>query len=943
MKPQLSNEQLGNISSWAYTFECACGWGAFMLPGTIFLPKAGPLGTLIGIILATIFVMFIGISLSYTARKFPSVSGAHVYVGKVLGMDYGFLAAWAMLLAYLSIIWANATAIILLIRFTLGDVLWWGFHYQIAGYDVYCGEILITMAVIVLFGLLAIYGRKLMRFLHAYFAFMHIAIVGIIFISIVIFGNHTQSGTFQFASIDIPNSIEVFNVAMLAPWMFVGFEAVSYMIGSGHRTVKHIDPILKISIATIGITYLLLALIPVFALPDGYISWHSYISGSSKLEGLMGAPVFYSVYYALGQYGLIVLCISILCAIFTSIFGLYRASARLLVRMSKEELMPQFLGRLGKNDEPTMAIFMVMILSAIIPFFGRTAIGWIVDVTTISATIVYVYITIACFKLAANDKKSHPVVKSVSAIGMIVAILSFLFLLIPNIFSQNTLATESYFILAIWSIIGLIYYWYVYRHDTNHLYGNSTSMWMVMIFLIFFSTIMWVKQRGVNISTIFDAWQKGIFSSFITSTTAILMIVVIVVLILMFSIFSTTLKRQKEMDTKAIEAQARNDAKTAFLFNMSHDIRTPMNAILGFTDLAMATGDDKEKVSEYLRKIKSSGNHLLSLINDVLEMSRIESGKIMLSSEPVNLLELFGNLDSIMHGQAQAKSQTLRVSTKDLRHPYVYTDRLRLNQVLLNLSSNAVKYTEEGGHIDISITEIGEDYDKVSYKISVKDDGMGMTQEFADKVFEAFERDHTAESKGIQGTGLGMAITKRIVDMMDGDIDVITKPGVGSEFIVKVTLPLASENDFEIEATISAQEASFRGKRVLLTDDMEINRELACAILEMIDIEVEQACDGNEAVEKVLNNPAGYYDAILMDIKMPKMNGYEASRTIRALNDPIKANIPIIAMTANAFAEDVKNALNSGMNAHIAKPIDQDKLVYELSVAFNQNEETDNE
>lgn len=933
MKKQELNSRIGSLSAWAYGFGCAVGWGAFMMPSNIFLPEAGPLGSLIGIVIAAFAIFLIAKGTSYMAGKFPKEAGIHVYIANILGADHGFLSAWATLLAYLSILWANSTAIILLIRAIWGDVLQFGFHYTIADYDVYFGEILLTIVLIVFFGLLAIFGKVLVRVFHIILAFVHIVLIAAIFIGIFIGGQHSL--TFGFADVDLPKGVQVFNIVMLAPWMFVGFEAFAYMFNSGGRKAKDANKITIISIVTAAIAYILPMLIPVFAMPEGYTTWEAYVAASSQAEGLFSLPVFYSTYYVLGDVGLYILVACIFCAISTSIFGLFRATARLLVSMSEEELMPKFVGRLYKNGEPYVGIIIIMFISAIVPFFGRTAVGWIVDITTITATIVYIYSMVGCLKLTRQDPESKTGIKIVAFAGMAMAAISFLFLLIPNILSENKVATESYFILAVWSLLGLLYYLYVYRHDTEGIYGKSTVMWMLLAFLIFFSSTMWIRQRSVDYVTSLERWQKDSLSSFMGENAIIEMVVVAIVLFTLFSLFALLLKRQRDSDKKAIEFESRSEAKTAFLFNMSHDIRTPMNAILGFTDLALIDTSNEEKVNDYLHKIKNSGNHLLSLINDILEMSRIESGKIDNNPSPGDLKEIFSNIYSIMKGQADAKGHTFTIDTSSINNQYVYVDRLRLNQILLNLISNSIKYTPEGGDVSVVVQELKGTGDKVRYRIIVKDNGFGMSKEFVEKIFDDFEREEKEETLGIQGTGLGMAITKNIVELLDGTIRVDSEENVGTEIEVVLGFDKANEEEiYKLTHKSDVTEADFKGKRVLLADDMEINREIAVAILELYEFEVVEAVDGQDALSKVVSHPPGYFDLVFLDIQMPRLNGYETAMAIRNISDKNKASVPIIAMTANAFESDIKDAKNAGMNGHVAKPIDQAKLVEEIKKAL---------
>ncbi len=531
---------------------------------------------------------------------------------------------------------------------------------------------------------------------------------------------------------------------------------------------------------------------------------------------------------------------------------------------------------------------------------------------------------------------------------------------------------------------------------------------------------------------------------------------------------SVDVEMREEMEKKSLledalmQANRASKAKSVFLSNMSHDIRTPMNAIVGFTALAITHIEHKERVEEYLKKIMTSGNHLLSLINDVLDMSRIESGKMHLDEKECSLPEILHGLKNILQADVHAKQLELYIDTVDVFDEEIYCDKLRLNQVLLNLLSNAVKYTGAGGIISLRITEKpGAPAGSANYEFNIKDTGIGMSQEFVDHIFEPFERERNSTISGIQGTGLGMAITRNIVDMMNGSIVVKSEQNVGTEVTVSFTFRLHSgekipqdipqlkgcralvvDDDFNscdsvsymlgqigmrAEWTLSGKEAvlrtrqavmrddiysvyiidwllpdmngievtrrirkemgegvpiiiltaydwtdiedeareagvtafcskpmflselrsclhsivnaeeeerkgglleqkSFRAGRILLAEDNELNQEIAEAILEEAGFTLEVAKDGQEAVDMLKDSEPGYYQLVLMDVQMPVMDGYEATRTIRKLEDQRLASIPIIAMTANAFEEDRQEALKSGMNGHIAKPIDMEAL-----------------
>ena len=376
-------------------------------------------------------------------------------------------------------------------------------------------------------------------------------------------------------------------------------------------------------------------------------------------------------------------------------------------------------------------------------------------------------------------------------------------------------------------------------------------------------------------------------------------------------------------------AQAANKSKTSFLFNMSHDIRTPMNAIIGFANLAQNAKCSTEQMHSYLSKILVASQHLLSLINDILEMSRIESGKITLEPAPTSWSEMLQELQTIMQEQIESKKQSFTISIAPLTHDYVMIDKLRMEQVLVNLVSNASKYTPEHGSIRVELAHYpAAKPNQALYKISVIDNGMGMSEDFVKKIFSPFERANNSTVSKIQGTGLGMSITKSIVDFANGTIDVKSKLGEGTEIIVAVTLRLctdaetAARNAKQLDKQqAQAEQPDFKGKRLLVVEDNKLNREITVTILEQTGIITEQAEDGSVAVKMVQEAEPGYYDLILMDIQMPIMDGYEATKQIRALPDKRLAQLPIIAVSANAFEEDKKASLAAGMDGHIAKPI----------------------
>ena len=387
----------------------------------------------------------------------------------------------------------------------------------------------------------------------------------------------------------------------------------------------------------------------------------------------------------------------------------------------------------------------------------------------------------------------------------------------------------------------------------------------------------------------------------------------------------------RELEQSAAEARAANEAKTRFLFNMSHDIRTPMNAIIGFSNLLEQHLDDREKVADYIEKIKSSSSFLLSLINHVLEMARIESGKTVLSRNISSADQLVESLNAVFEPVIQKKHLQYHC-TCDVAHKYVICDETKVREIFLNLVSNAVKYTPDGGSVSVEIQELSVEQDKfVHYQIVVADTGIGMSETYLPHIFEEFTREHTSTESKVVGAGLGLPIVKALVELMHGTISVESEAGKGTKFTVMLTFEIATKEQIceSKEKETKKLSENLRGKRILLTEDNALNAEIAMTILQEAGFAVELAKNGAECIRMLEAQPVGYYDLILMDIQMPQMNGYEATEQIRKRTDG-RENIPIVAMTANAFEEDRKKAFAVGMNGHIAKPIEIPALFAEL-------------
>ena len=395
-------------------------------------------------------------------------------------------------------------------------------------------------------------------------------------------------------------------------------------------------------------------------------------------------------------------------------------------------------------------------------------------------------------------------------------------------------------------------------------------------------------------------------------------------------------EQEREQTQKALEAsqeaaEAANKAKTDFLFHMSHDIRTPMNAIIGYSNLMEKHFDETEKCQDYLDKIKKSSAFLLSLVNNVLEMARIESGKIVLNETVCKVSDIMDQILTVYTKLMEQKEITFTTEAA-IHTEYYYGDVVKLSEIFLNIVSNAYKYTEKGGKISMTVKELqGKETGEILLQTVVADTGIGMSEEFLPKIFDEFSREYTVTENKIEGTGLGMPIVKKLVDFMNGTIEVESELGKGTRFTVTIPHKIAKEAKEKKDNTALPEPKQFIGKRILLVEDNELNMEIATEVLREFGFLVEHAGDGLICIDMLSKADSGYYDLILMDVQMPNLDGYSATKRIRCMKDKEKAKIPIIAMTANAFEEDRKNALASGMDGHLAKPIEVTKLIETLA------------
>ena len=1368
------------LGMWAFSIGTSIGWGSFIVTCNTYLQKSGLLGTVFGLLLGMAIILVITWNLQYMIQASPDAGGIYTFEKHVGGKDLGFLAFWFVLLTYLAILWANITSVPLFARFFLGRMFQFGFQYTIFGYHVWFGEALLSICAVVLIGLLCAFSSRLPNRIMIIAALVFAA--GFTVCAVIAIVRHENAFSYTPLYMEGSNAfVQIVRIAAISPWAFIGFENISHFSEEYAFPVKKVRGILISSVLVTTLLYIFVSLLSVSAYPPEYESWLAYIRDMGNLEGIRAVPAFYAADHYLGQAGVTVLILALFGVILTSLIGNMLALSRLLYAAGREKEAPRPLAGLNRHGIPDKAILAIVVISVFIPFLGRTAIGWIVDVTTLGATIIYGLISIAVYFHARNTEHSRE--KYTGLAGLILMSVFLVLLLIPGLLPFQAMETESYILFIVWSVLGLVYFRWLVRRDREREYKQRLVVWIFLLVLVLFASMMWVSretEKAANsaVQEIFEyhethpaddsdpavreeriAYLRKQAESISSANTMYMVVslgLFLLVTLMMLNNYRDTQKlgeqlseAEKEADDarkiaqmkktitslldnmpgmtfakdantgvylwcnqafadyahketpegvagltdaeifdaetaehfvrddqmalsmdhpfifyedvpdaagnlrqlqttklKYIDADERlcllgicrdmtdmvriqhdtamttedyenarsagimythiaqtlardymdmfyvnldteefieyrrgnesselsamrrgwhffsdctvelaeqvyeddreafrnamdrrtlmqalnrkdtfmmtyrqtgessptyvsmkisrmeddehfiivgitnvdaemreamaksealaaaltsaeeaNKAKTSFLSSMSHEIRTPMNAIIGLDTLALRDDSLNGQTRDYLEKIGSSARHLLSLINDILDMSRIESGRLVLRREAFSLSTMLEQINTMVVSQCNDKGLAYECHILGEVDDDYIGDDMKLKEVLINILSNAIKFTDAPGSITLTVERTAKFENQSTLRFCIRDTGIGMDQEFIPKIFDTFSQEDNSRTTKYGSTGLGMAITKRIVEMMNGSISVESEKDIGTEFAVSVTMrncdqkhvnqegvidpqsmyvlvvdddKIAAEHarmvldevgiradictsgeealrmmelqhtknkpynlvlmdwnmpgmsgleasseirrQYDRESTVvvltaynwddiqeeahrvgvdsflakplfaanvieeferiarrnnmklfqKKKRADLSGCRILLAEDMEINAEILIDILEMENIDADYAQNGAIAVEKFADSAPGTYAAILMDVRMPEMDGLEAASTIRAMTREDARRVPIIALTANAFDEDVQRSLQAGMNAHLSKPVEADQLIRTL-------------
>ena len=925
-----SMRHLSMLGAWALAFGCAVGSDAFVMPWIDFLPKAGPLGTVIGILIGGLVMTVVAWNFHYMINRQPGPGGSYTYAAKAFGNDHGYLCGVFLGFAYLAIICLDVTALVVVARYTLGDVFSFGFRYTIQKNDIYLGDILLSVSTIAVATAICC-RRRLSGVVQTVMAVVLAAGILVCFAAAAL--NHSGGLTTMYP-VFAPNRghglFQVLNILAIAPWLFVGFESISNSSSEFRFPVSKSFRVMLAALVTSVIAYALLTAIPVLSFGDA--SPAGWTGAVADLANSGSEPDYHAFDVArrfLGKAGGGVIGLTLVGAIFTNLIGNTVAVSRLVAAMADDNALPSFLGGRNADGVPRNAVLAVAALVALVVPLGRAVIGVVVDISILGAAVAYAYTSAAAFKIARKEGNKRTQATGLLGLAISIAVI-FLFVMPFMAFDTTLIATESYLVLIIWCIAALATFITVFHRDSTHRFGRSSVAWISLFVIIMILSVMWIRQTTHETTeTAFDAiinrdaanrtsrddgeWhatlrknlsnvEGSIFRSNLVQTGLNLF-----ALALMFGLYAILRRRERDME------QEKAAAKSYFFSTVSHDIRTPLNAIVGFSE-----AERKEAIDSILM----SGKTLLGLVNDVLDLSKLESGKMEILPEPTDCSRLMRVVMESFRASSGRPGVELRCRAEEM--PLLMLDPQRLRQIMFNLVGNAVKFTEKG-YVELHASfERRKDTDTGVLRLEIEDTGCGISEEDLKRIGSAYVQVGSKVSRN-GGTGLGLAICKQLVAAMGGKLEVTSTPGVGSTFSVIIPNVKVAESKPDAQEHVNppadAQQSALPVQmphRILLVDDSRMNLMVLKALLKnMGDFEIAKASDGQEALKVLEEQGAKAFDIVLTDMWMPNLDGAGLIRAIRA--NPALATLRVIAVTADV--ESRVTCADMGFNGILLKPI----------------------
>ena len=946
--------KISPLAAWALAFGCAVGWGSFVMPGTIFLPSAGPLGTVLGVIVGGLIMAVIAWNYHVMMNHHPGPGGAYAYASAAFGIDHGFLCAWFLVLAYVAIVWANATALAIVARYTLGGIFSFGFRYTFAGFEVCLGDILLSGFAIAIAAAICL-KRRLACAVDTVFAVgFGLGIVVCFAAAAAKHSGGIAAAVPAFAPTGAHPVAQMLKIVSLSPWLFVGFESISHASGEFAFPRKKSFAIMVASLVASVLAYSLLALLPALMHSGSGDAWPEYLARLFEDGGGIAIPTFDTVRNAIGRAGVALMGVTMFGAIFTGLVGNTFAASRLLAAMADDGILPARYDRRNGDGSPSYAVFAIAAVSVLVPFLGRTAIGLIVDVSTVGAAIAYAYTSAAAWKLSRGDRISR--CTGICGVALSAAVL--ILFIVPNYVSGSMMATESYLLLVLWCIFGFVFFRSVFRRDKNGRFGKSTVVWIAILTLITVMSLLWMRQITTDTTRqVFDEivqlhdhvlphateaeekhWigdmedLRGQMNTMMLRGGLVqtgLMALAFAILANLgamlrrheHSLLRDKVRHRRERDREREKSKARS----YFFSTVSHDIRTPLNAIIGFSEMLKDPSQSEAERTQAVDSILVSSKTLLALINDVLDLSKLESGKMEILPEPTDCPKL---LQDVMEAMRVAKGRAgleLRCRTGDM--PHLMLDPQRLRQITFNLVGNAEKFTEKG-HVELRARyDRDEGAATGTFRLDVEDTGCGISEEDLKRIATPYVQ--VGANHGHNGgTGLGLAICRHLAKAMGGKLEIDSELGKGSTF----SLILYGVEAVGDEAESGKRDSGFgirdssskpgssksAERRILIVDDQKMNLMVLKSMLKKQgQSNVTMAADGSEALEILRASGAEPFDLVFTDLWMPNLDGEGLVKAIRG--DAALATLRVVVVTADV---EVKSRFaEMGFDDILLKPI----------------------